>query len=310
MMRLDRAHFSLLAALARLGSLSAAAADLAVTQSAASQRLREAERRMGAPLVQRSGKRVRLNRAGLRLAEAGMQLDQALIRAEAEAQWLGRNEGARFRIGVGFYDMPGWFVGFGAALDRADVAVEAEWVQCRDRDVPALLASEEIDAAFLPNPRMPPGMRAVPLVRDSLVAVAAARDPLAERDALQAVDLEGRRYIAAGYIPQAGFEFEQVFRPEGRYPRQVIRVESAMAGLSVIAAGQGVSILPGYVLRDRAVPTGLRILPLAGGPFEVVWTLLLRPGAPEAAAACLIDFLEQEQSGRVPPADGSAPARG
>ncbi len=60
---LDRAHYQLLLALDRRGTISAAATELFITQSAASQRLREAERRLGFPLTTRQGRTVALTPA-------------------------------------------------------------------------------------------------------------------------------------------------------------------------------------------------------------------------------------------------------
>lgn len=53
---LDQTHWALLGTLHEGRTVTEAAALLGITQSAATQRLREAERRMGVPLVSKAGR--------------------------------------------------------------------------------------------------------------------------------------------------------------------------------------------------------------------------------------------------------------
>jgi LysR family transcriptional regulator, glycine cleavage system transcriptional activator len=74
---------SALDAVARLGSVTRAAADLHVTQSAVSHRLRALERELGLTLLERHGRGVRLTPAALELANAARQAIEQLSQAIA-----------------------------------------------------------------------------------------------------------------------------------------------------------------------------------------------------------------------------------
>ena len=114
---LDRHHYQLLIELDRRRSVTAAAAALCITQSAASQRLKEAERRLGVALTNPRGRSVVLTQAARRLIDGGSQAEQTLERAEAEARWLGGGQRLSLRIGVGNYDNVGWLDEFFAKIE-------------------------------------------------------------------------------------------------------------------------------------------------------------------------------------------------
>ena len=83
---LDVSHLEMLRAIDEHGRLSVAAAALNVTPSALSHRIREAERRLGIPLYERTHRRLEPTAAARYLADtAGRTLDE-LARAEADSR--------------------------------------------------------------------------------------------------------------------------------------------------------------------------------------------------------------------------------
>ena len=83
--RLDLHHYATVLAIVETGSMTAAADQLAVSQSAVSHRLAEAERRLGQPLFDRRPARaLQPTPAGLILAQAAQRALPDLIRAESD----------------------------------------------------------------------------------------------------------------------------------------------------------------------------------------------------------------------------------
>ncbi len=105
---LDRIHYQLLMAVHRHGTISNAAAVLHITQSAASQRLVQAERRLGVALTAKNGRTVSLTLAALHLIQAGGQSERLLEAAEAEALWLDHSSAPTLRLAVGVHDSLWW----------------------------------------------------------------------------------------------------------------------------------------------------------------------------------------------------------
>jgi LysR family transcriptional regulator for metE and metH len=291
MNRLDRSHWRLLSALQRLGTLSAAAEAVAITQSAASQRLREAERRLGVALAERRGKAIVLNRAGQRIAATGAQLEQSLSAAEADAIWLGRNEGDRLRVLQQYHDNTQWFLQLCEAATRDAYGVEIELVRPRTDTAAAMLANGDADVALMPQAAEYPGVSSVPLFDDPLVGIVGPADELAGKAELSPADFVDRRYFAYEYIPQAGFELERFFRPADRYPDRIVSIESTETIVALVARSLGVSILSRYSLAGHEACDGVVERPLTGERLEVSWHLQVSDAAKPAPVADAIEQL-------------------
>src|SRR5690606_40797936 len=82
---MDVRHLELLRELADRGSITAVARATHRTPSAVSQQLRTAQRELGTPLVEPSGRGLRLTEAGRLLAEGGA--DVAATLARVQARW-------------------------------------------------------------------------------------------------------------------------------------------------------------------------------------------------------------------------------
>ncbi|MDA5555174.1 LysR family transcriptional regulator ArgP [Shimia sp. MMG029] len=145
-MQLDYAHLTALAAILRSGSFEAAAADLGVTQSAISQRLKTLEERVGMPLVLR-GSPCRGTETGRRLAA---HLDQVGLLEGALARDLKAlsPRSARLRIAVTADSLSTWFLTAAAQVPDLlfDLVVDdqdfsADWLR-RGEVVAAVTAHE------------------------------------------------------------------------------------------------------------------------------------------------------------------------
>jgi DNA-binding transcriptional LysR family regulator len=97
-MRFSLRHLQIFAAVARHGNISAAADELAMSQSAASAALIELERRYDRPLFDRAGKRLKINETGRSLLPVARDLlDRA---GEIDALLAGRMGPGSFRLGA------------------------------------------------------------------------------------------------------------------------------------------------------------------------------------------------------------------
>ena len=106
---LERQHVDLLVALRHSGKLATAAELVHISASAASHRLKEAERRLGVALTTTEGRSIRLTAAGLHLAEVGEIARRNLRSAEETARWMNSADRPAVRIALDFYDTAPWF---------------------------------------------------------------------------------------------------------------------------------------------------------------------------------------------------------
>ena len=288
-MSLDRLHLQLLAAVDQHGQLGAAARALDISPSAASHRMRDAERRMGIALVEQHGRIVRLTPAGRYLAEASISIEQQLLDAQVVAGLIDNGRRPRISAAIDFYDTAPWIV------DLIGDAVSVEVVRVPVDGAVAALRRRLVELAVIPVSIIPTGISTTHLCDDHLVAVVPSASPLASARALDAAEMSRHRYLAAGLDPQHGFEFRELFAPTGHAPHDIVRIESLHTILAAVANGDGVTIQP-----SAAVPDHPRVAlrPLHPKPIQVRWiACTIEP--PSAELADLIQRIGTSLSARV-----------
>ncbi|GAB3003724.1 LysR substrate-binding domain-containing protein [Amycolatopsis acidiphila] len=273
---------------AERGTLTAAAAALGYTQSAVSRQVAGLERAARAELLERRHDGVALTPAGrVVLRHAGFVLDR-IDATERELAGLPAQAGT-VRLG--------WFMSAGAvllpralaALQRTHPAIE---VTTREGTTPVLvraLRAGTLDLAVLGSapPFRPPDTESPPLklrtlAERSLRVAVPATHPLARGDSVDVAELRGQRWVAT---PSAGEE-----KLMGVWPGLDERPEIAhtardwLAKLNLVAAGCGLTTIPASLI--EAVPAGVQVLTVRGGPQEKRRVVLARlPGPlPEPAA--------------------------
>lgn len=274
---LERHQLALLVAVARHESITAAAVAENITQSAASQRLREAERRLGVTLTNRRGRSVVLTSAARHLIQAAERAEQLLSAAEAEARWIDRatTTSARLRVAVTVFDVVPWLVPLSRHLRERGAALEL--VRASPPTIGTILTDGSADVSLMPTLHVPAGCETVPWFDDVLVAVVASEDVLAERLSVAPHDLADRTYVTYSELPERGFEYEQFFAPAGAFPARVDRVESTSSTVRLVAGGAGVTILPSAE-SDGAGLWPVATVPLSS-PTSVEWSIAIAPNS-------------------------------
>jgi LysR family transcriptional regulator for metE and metH len=268
-LRLSLAHYRAVQTIAALGSITAAAHELGMTQSALSHQLREAERRLGVSLFRRIGKRLRASPAGERIAQAAEEALPQLRIAEADASGYAGVARHRVRIGSGAYSCYRWLP---AALqqfqaERPDVDIQI--VGDTTRYPVESLLDGKLDVAIDSGPLSTDDVRAIRLFQDELVMIVPPGHPVAEKPHAEPADLADATYMTYSAVEQKGYESERFLRPAGVYPRRVVTIELTEGICELVATGFGVSILSrwavapyvdeGRLVACRVGPEGLFI---------------------------------------------------
>jgi len=268
---MDVRHLELLRELAARGSVTAVARATHRTPSAVSQQLRTAQRDFGTPLVEPSGRGLRLTPAGVVLAEAGA--DVARVLAQVQARWDAFRGQPAGRVTLAGLPSAATYLLPGALKALEDSAIELVFT---DRDVAEsayadLVVEHDIVIAHSLTRLAPAGTEgliAVELVREPLDVVMAAGHPLAAQADVGAEDLVEQEWIG---VP-IGFPFDTVRlaveEATGRPVRVVQRMRDNRLIEAVVAASDKVAILPrftspqgdGVVLRPvRGISTARHI---------------------------------------------------
>ncbi|MFK0142194.1 LysR family transcriptional regulator [Streptomyces murinus] len=278
----DLAALELLLAVARLGSLGAAAREVGITQPAASSRVRSMERQLGVALVDRSPRGSRLTDAGVLVTDWARRVVEAAAAFDAGARALRDRRDSRLRVAASMtiaeYLLPGWLLALHA--ERPDTAVSL--LAGNSARVAELLLSGEADLGFVEGLSWPAGLDAVVIGHDRLIVVTAPGHPWARR----------RRPLS----PQELGETPLILRERGSGTRQVldaalgglarplIELSSTTAVKASAVSGAGPSVLSELAVREELALRRLVAVPVEGvslrRDLRAVWPKGHRPTGP------------------------------
>jgi molybdate transport repressor ModE-like protein len=182
----DLRALELLSLVARTGSLSAAAAELGITQQAASSRLRTMESLVGAPLLDRTRRGSALTPTGELVVQwagavlvAAEQLDAgiAALRADRRGHLT-----IAASLTIAEHLLPAWLVALRARQAQlGQVPTEVTMTATNSERVAVLVGSGEVDLGFVEGPDAPAGLSHQLVGTDTLVVVVGPGHPWAQR---------------------------------------------------------------------------------------------------------------------------------
>jgi DNA-binding transcriptional LysR family regulator len=230
-------------AVAASGSLSRAAEQLHLTQPAVTRQVKALEQELGAVLLTRTTHGVALTPAGhavLVHARQALSALEACRRAAAEAAPGGAGQ---LRIAAGHMVMqfllPPVLSEFQLQHPGTEIRLyTGHYQECLDH-----LTRYEADLALISTPNIGSGLKATPLLRDSVVVAMAPDHPLARREAVYLRDLAGQTVLTLA--KQAGFR-QQVGHALGGagVACQVVEHPTVEAVKTMTALNMGIAILP------------------------------------------------------------------
>jgi DNA-binding transcriptional LysR family regulator len=315
---LDVTRLRVLVAVARHGSVTAAAHALNYAQPSISHHIARLEAETGARLLQRAGRGVRLTDAGRLLAERAEEIIGRLDAAEAElAAHVGLREG-RVRLAA-FPSALGTIVPAAAAqLEEQTPGMDLMLTEAEPPEALRMLRAGYVDVALVfqhyqagtdpaPPTAAEDGTRGRLLLDEPVHLVTATR---ADADAApgrpELADYAGHRWIAGcercrSYLlrqcAQAGFT-----------PKVAFTTDDYVAVQALVAAGLGVTTLPGLCLRAARHP-GITVTELPGARRHVFAVTYGDPPDPPATAR-LLEVLTQAAAEPIPAAAGPAGSLG
>ncbi len=227
-----------LVAVARCGTVTAAALQLGISQSALSRRLKQLEQTLEAPLLQSVGRSVALTELGQLAVEEGgalLRRFEELKRTLAERRAL---SAGRVRIGGGATAVAFILPNVIAQFRKTHPEVVFQLREAGSREIEEAVLNEDLELGVVTLPNRHSAIAAARLRHDRVVLVAGREDPLAGARAVAAAELRGRSFV--------GFESDTAMRR---------LIDSAL-----LAAGVEVNV----VMELRSVAAILRMVESTG----------------------------------------------
>lgn len=255
-------HLQTFADVVRLGSFSAAAARLNLTQPAVSLQIRQLEQKLGLKLIERVGRTATPTAAGRALLQHAGGIDAAVNAALEDVAQHGREVTGRVRIGIGatacIHILPPVLSDLRKHFPQLDLMVNTG-------NAPEILRAIEANSLDLGLVTLPPNNKSLgraldvtPLIEDVFVAIAAKSGPRLP-DPVTPAALRTQPLV----IPEPGGNTRSLidgwFATAGVTPKPGMELDSVEAIKQLVGAGLGCSVLPGMALATPDARRGLEV---------------------------------------------------
>jgi len=272
---IDSRKLQIFLCLAQKGSLKAAAPELCLTNSAVSHAITSLESNLGVQLFHRSGKGLILTERGEFLYRKAVPLVARMNNIRTEL--IGENPDSRInlRVAVGFNFLgcviPDVVREFNECFPRANLSIRAA---ARDTSI-QLLRDREVDAAVMVEPPEDgPEFTYHKLFDDEPRLVINARNPLASLEVVPVRNLAMKTLLVSRHDSHTIRTLQQQMSRKGIEFREVIAVGGATAICEMVKLGQGVALLPDWVVRHVAPSPLLVTRPIDGLRLTRTWAFV------------------------------------
>lgn len=259
---IERIHLKVIQAVNQQGSLTAAAKELCVTQSALSHTMRKLEDNLGTEVWLREGRNLRLTQAGRYLLNIANRVLPLLEHAEDKLKQIAQGERGTLRIGMECHPCYQWLLKvvspFLDAWPDVDVDVKQKF---QFGGVGALL-DYEIDLLVTPDPFNKSGLRFEPVFNYEQVLVVPRDHALTKRQYVRAEDLRNQVLLTYPVATDRLDIYTQFLNPASVVPRQHKTSETTDIMLQMVACGRGVTALPRWLAEEYSTKLPLSVVRL------------------------------------------------
>lgn len=293
-------HLRYFIAVAEELSFTRAAERLHIGQPPLSQQIQALEADVGAQLLERSKRWVRLTAAGKLFLDDARRVLALSEQAKLTARRAQRGEAGELRIGFTF-STP-FTPLFATVINRYRARYPDVLLTLRElATLPqiAMLENRELDLGFVrpPETAIPDAVKLTVLRHDPLIAVLPVGSPLAQKEQVEIRDLQGQPFIMYPKTAGTGI-YPQIFRlckEAGFVPEIVMEAGEASTMIGLVAAGCGITVLPGSF--DSIHMEGACYRPLADPSANTVLSLAQRKDAQGALVEGFIALAREAAGG-------------
>ena len=249
---LERIHLAIIREVEAQGSLTAAAKQLNLTQSALSHAITKLESQIGVDIWRREGRSLKPTQAGEFLLSIANRLLPQLTHAEERLRQFAQGERGTLRIGMECHPCYQWLLKIVAPyLDlwpKVDVDVRQKF---QFGGIGALFGYE-IDMLVTPDPLFKPGLHFTPVFDYEQVLVVGPDHPLRDVQFVAPHQLAEETLITYPVPADRLDIYTQFLTPAGISPRRHQPIETTDIMLLMVAHGRGVAALPRWLVEESA----------------------------------------------------------
>ncbi len=265
---LDTGKLQIFFAVAQEGSFTKAAERLSLTQPTVSQQLAGLEKMLGAPLVIRQPRGIKLTSAGetlLPYAERILRLNRQALESVLESAGQARRS---IRLGVGhtlaIYLLPGLLNRLREQQADLEIRIQAG----NTGELLQAVANEQAELALVGSPAAHPQLQITPFMEDELILVAAPDDPWSNRPRVTLQDLRRRPLITREKGSALYASVKKLLGAEHLGGSQVIILNETEAIKRSVEAKLGVALIQGIAVQQELAQGTLHKISLSGAVIK------------------------------------------
>lgn len=223
-----------------------AAAASNVAQPSLTRAIRKLEDELGGKLFHRERNRTILTPLGRRVLPNMERLREAAEAVASDASGLLSAARETIRLGVMSTIAPSRLIGFLARLREETPELDIDLTEAPPKDILTALERDEIDAALLALPKLPPSVRVQPLYAERYMIAFPSGHPFGRDNAVPVAALDGVDYLKRVHCEYVDhFEALGETRPLGVNVRYSSAREDWVQAM--VVAGLGCSIMPEFL---------------------------------------------------------------
>ena len=287
-------HFKVIRDIAQTSSVSRAAEMNGVSQSAASQLVRQLEKQLRVELLDRTKRPLQLTAAGKVYASASRDIVRRYGEMESQLEALRKELAGTVRVAsiysTGLYQMARMKERFEERHAQANIHLD----YMRPDKVYQAVGEDRADLGLVSYPNPGKNLKAIPWRSERMVLVCHPAHRLARKRSLKPADLEGEEFVS--FDPDLSIRkvLDRFFRDQGVHRKVVLEFDNIQMIKEALTIGSGISILPERTVRQEAIEGRLVTLPVeAEGLVRPVGIIHRRGKKFSPAAAQFLDFLRE-----------------
>ena len=276
-----------------MGSLTAAADRIGVSQPALSHTIRKFENLYGVTIWTRQGRNLRFTQAGDFLLALAQRILPQLDHAERVIGDYASGQRGMLRLGMECHPCQKWLMRVTAPYLAAWPDVDFDLTTAFRFGGIAALTGHIIDMLITPDPVELPGLIYFPVFDYELVLAVHEDHPLAAKSVALPPDLTDVELITYPVTLERLDVYTQFLVPGHCRPRRHRTAETTELMLELVASRRGVSVVPDWLLRDEGAHLPLRAVRLGQAGIRKSIHLGLRKG--DESVDYVAGFLDMAQ---------------
>ena len=259
---LERIHLKIIQAVEEHGSLTAAAKELCVTQSALSHTIRKLEDNLGTEIWLREGRSLRLTPAGLYLLNIANRALPLLIHAEEKLEQMVQGERGTLRIGMECHPCYQWLLKIVSPFLQTWPDVDVDVKQKFQFGGVGALLDYEIDLLVTPDPFYKSGLTFTPVFDYEQVLVVSKEHVLASHSYIEPEDLRDQVLLTYPVATDRLDIYTSFLNPAGVVPKKHKTSQATEIMLQMVASDRGVAALPRWLAGEYCTKLPLSVVRL------------------------------------------------